>query len=93
MGWEDSRLDMGLGAWGAAMGRIPCRRIRQGARSASRQPLPRRTLERPGAWPPLTGLCVIGITAHRAQVLTLVLVLVPDLTLLPPLAPPAPPGA
>jgi len=53
MGWEDNRLDMGLGAWGAETGRILCRRIRQGARSASRQPLPRRTLERPGAEPPL----------------------------------------
>ena len=79
------------------MGRIPCRRIRQGARSASRQPLPRRTLERPGAEPPLTGLCVVGITAHRARVLALVLalvlVLVPGLTLLQLLARPAPPAA
>ena len=92
---------MGLGAWGAAMGRIPCRRIRQGARSASRQPLPRRTLERPGAKPPLTGLCVVGITAHRVQVLalaltlalTLALVPVPCLTPLQLLVRPAPPAA
>ena len=83
---------MGLGAWGAAMGRIPCRRIRQGARSASRQPLPRRTLERPGAETP-NGVWCLAIRAHRARGLTLDLVLVPDPSDLPPLAPPGPPAA
>ena len=72
------------------MGRIPCRRIRQGARSASRQPLPRRTLERPGAETPY-GVRFLSIRAHRVQVLALVLV--PYLTLLQLLAPPAPPAA
>ena len=93
MGWEDNRLDMGLGAlWGAAMGRIPCRRIRQGARSASRQPLPRRTLERPGAETP-DGVGGLSIRAHQARGLALVLVLVLDPSDLPPLAPPALPAA
>ena len=78
------------------MGRIPCRRVRQGARSASRQPLPRRTLERSGAETPY-GVWGLSIRAHRARVLTLaqvlVLVPVPCLTLLQALSRPALPAA
>ncbi len=74
------------------MGRIPCRRIRQGARSASRQPLPRRTLERPGAETPY-GVRGFSIRAHRVRVLTLVLVLAPFLTLIRALSRPALPAA
>ena len=92
MGWEESKLDMGLGAWGAAMGRQLCRRIRQGARSASRQPLPRRTLERPGAETP-DGVWCLSIRAHRARGLALALMLVLDPSELLPLARPAPPDA